>query len=433
LAKPKFVPGLLLRQQAAARLTAVLRGARFVPFSASEIADGRDRALANRLVTIALRRHGHLNLVLDHLLERGIPKKSGDFEAMLRLSLAQLLYLPELGDHSALFLAGEAMKADTRTQHLGGLTNAALRRAQSEAAMLREAPLAKLFPDALARKWTAAYGAEALDAFAGALLAGAPLDLTLRDDDPALVTALGAETLLADSVRITDRDVPVDQLPGYAEGRFWVQDMAAALPARLLKLPAGARVLDLCAAPGGKTAQLIKAGYKVTALDDDAERMSRLGANLKRLGYAADEVVADGLLWGTDTPFAGVLLDAPCSATGTFRRHPEVAWRRDAADIAGRVALQRQFIERAALLLEPGGTLIYCVCSLERDEGEAQAAWIAKSGLGLTADSISAAELGGWAAPVTPEGTVRTHPGLTLPGGKAGTLDGFLIARFVKR
>lgn len=410
----------------------MLKGASFAPFSASEIPDGRDRGLANKLVTTALRRQGHLDRVLAYLLERGVPKKSGDFEAMLRLSLAQILYLPELGDHSALFLAGEAMKADTRTQHLAALTNAVLRRAQREAAQLREAPIALLFPDRLARKWAKAYGDEVVEAFAEALLEGAPLDLTLKDKDPQLIGELGAMPILADSVRVAERDRPVEQMPGYAEGRFWVQDFAAALPARLMDAPRGSRVLDLCAAPGGKTAQLVKAGYQVTALDNDPERMVRVHANLSRLGYRADLVTADGLTHGTDDPYDGVLLDAPCSATGTFRRHPEVVWHRDASDIAGRVALQRGFIERAALLLKPGGTLIYCVCSLETEEGEQQAEWIGRSRLGLEAVPIRAEELQGWTAPLTPLGHVRTHPGLTLPGGMAGRLDGFFVARFRK-
>ncbi len=411
----------------------MLKGASFAPFSVAEIADGRDRGLANKLVTTALRRQGHLDRVLAYLLERGVPKKSGDFEAMLRISLAQILYLPELGDHSALFLAGEAMKADTRTQHLAALTNAVLRRAQKEAAQLREAPAALLFPDRLARKWARAYGDDMVEAFATALLDGAPLDLTLRDNDPELIAALGAAPLLADSVRVAERDRPVEQMPGYAEGRFWVQDVASAIPAQLIDAPRGARVLDLCAAPGGKTAQLIKAGYAVTALDNDPSRMVRLHANLERLGYWADLVTADGLTYGTDEPFDAVLLDAPCSATGTFRRHPEVVWHRDAADIAGRVALQRGFIERATLLLKPGGTLVYCVCSLEPEEGEQQAEWIGRSGLGLEPAPIAAAELSGWRAPITSAGHVRTHPGLTLPGGMAGRLDGFFIARFHKR
>lgn len=416
---------------AAQRLGQVLRGASFAPFSSSDIADGRDRALANRLVTTALRRHGHLTLVIDHLLDRGLPAKSGDFEALLRLSLAQLLYLPDMGDHSALFLAGEAAKADPKMQHLGGLMNAVLRRAQGMAAELREGPLELLLPEALREIWRRAYGDTALISFAQALLDGAPLDLTLRDDDPQLITDLGAMPLLGDTVRVAARDLPVDQLAGFAEGRFWVQDAASAIPARLLNLPEGSRVLDLCAAPGGKTAQLVKAGYSVTALDREPARIARLKTNLTRLGYSPAIVTADALAYTPAQPFDGVLLDAPCSATGTFRRHPEVLLHRDRAAIASLVAAQRKFIARAAEALKPGGTLIYCVCSLEPDEGEAQARWALDAGLGLAPLAITAAELG-WPEAITAEGQVRTHPGLTFPPPGFGTLDGFFVARFRK-
>ncbi len=428
LAKTKDAPGLNARLKAAERLDRVLKGASFAPLAVTDITDARDRALANRLITATLRRHGHLTLVLRHLLERGMPKKSGSFEAVLRLSLAQLLYLPELGDHSALFLAGEAVKRDKQSQHLAKLMNALLRRAQTEAAELREGPLELLFPPALAKRWSAAYGAEVIPAFAAALLEGAPLDVTLKGDFPTLIDLLGGRTIIADTVRIDNRDKAVDQLPGYAEGRFWVQDAAAAIPARLLGLAPGARVLDVGASPGGKTAQLCKAGYEVTALDRDPSRIDRLIVNLKRLGYAPDIVTADAVGYAPERNFDGVLLDAPCSATGTFRRHPEVVWHRDAADIAGRVTLQRQLIESAIACLNPGGVLIYCVCSLEPEEGESQAQWALGQGLELL--PIGAAELDGWAEPVTKEGFVRTHQGLTVPGEKGGTLDGFFVARF---
>ena len=404
----------------------MLRGQSFAPFAAGDVADARDRALANRLVTAALRYHGPINQLIGQLLERGLPKKSGRFEAVLRLSLAQLLFLPDLGDHSALFLAGEAMRADPKSQHLIKLINGVLREAQRRRDTVA-VNAGTLFPSQLLDTWRDAYGADAVEAFGRALLEGAPLDLTVKSP----VAALDAAPVLADTVRITDRDRAVDQLPGFAEGQFWVQDAAAAIPARLLKLPAGARVLDLCAAPGGKTAQLIKAGYAVTALDRDPERVARLEANLRRLGYSAEIVTADALDYRPDRPFDGVLLDAPCSATGTFRRHPEVPWHRNPADIAGRVRLQRQLIEAAAACLNPGGTLIYCVCSLAPEEGEQQAEWAVSQGLELM--HILAEELDGWAGPVSKSGSIRTHPGLTVPGEKGGTLDGFFIARFRRR
>ncbi|MEO6014294.1 MAG: RsmB/NOP family class I SAM-dependent RNA methyltransferase [Devosia sp.] len=429
--KPKQTPGLALRLAAAHRLQLVLKGASFAPLSASDIADSRDRALGNKLITAALRRHGHLSLVLNHLLERGMPKKSGRFEPILRLSLAQLLYLPELGDHSAVFLGAEAMKADKATQHLSKLMNALLRRGQTEAAELRDGPLELLFAPALVKNWTAAYGAATLQNFAQALLEGAPLDLTLKGDYPTLLELLDARPILADTVRVEQRDKPVDQLPGFAEGRFWVQDAAAAIPARLFRLAPGARVLDIGASPGGKTAQLVKAGYQVTALERDPARVDRLRTNLHRLSYNTEIVTADALDYTPATPFDGVLLDAPCSATGTFRRHPEVVWHRNPKDIAGRVELQRRLIARAIACLNPGGVLIYCVCSLEPEEGESQAGWAIDQGLEPL--PITAADLDGWAAPVTETGYIRTHPGQIVPGEKGGTLDGFFVARFRRR
>ncbi len=425
--KTKQAPGLELRLKAADRLQAVLKGASFSPLTAKDIADPRDRALANRLITTALRYHGPLGLLCGELLDRGLPKKSGRFEGVLMLSLGQLLFLPELGDHSAIFLAGEAMRADQKTQHLLKLMNGVLREAQrrrDEVVVSGET----LFPAGLVKHWTRIYGAPMVEAFGKALIEGAPLDITLKAEAPSLVEALGARPILADTVRIDSRDRPVDQLQGYAEGRFWVQDAAAAIPARLLHLSPGARVLDIGAAPGGKTAQLIKAGYNVTALDKDPQRLDRLRDNLKRLAYSAEIVTADALDYGTATPFDGVLLDAPCSATGTLRRHPEVVWHRSAADVAGRVTLQRQLIERAALCLNPGGVLIYCVCSLEPQEGEEQAKWAIAQGLQPL--PIGVEELDGWAEPVTKDGWVRTHPGMTVPGENGGTLDGFFVARF---
>lgn len=424
--KPKETPGLGLRLKAADRLALVLKGASFSPLTAAEMPDARDRAVANRLITTALRYHGPLGYLCGSLLERGLPKKSGRFEAILMLSLAQLLFLPDLGDHSALFLAGEAMRGDLKSQHLIKLMNGVLREAQRRRDSV-EVKASTLFPPSLLQTWRFAYGADAVDAFGRALLDGAPLDITLRDDDPGL----GASPVLADTVRLVDRDRAVDQLPGFADGRFWVQDAAAAIPARLIKLPPGARVLDLGAAPGGKTAQLIKAGYAVTALDRDPARVERLAANLARLGYAAEIVIADALDYAPAAAFDAALLDAPCSATGTFRRHPEVVWHRDPADIDSRVALQRKLIERAAGWLNPGGILVYCVCSLEPVEGERQAEWALEQGLELL--PVTPDELNGWAVPVTEMGYVRTHPGQIVPGEKGGTLDGFFVARFQKR
>ncbi|KQX38822.1 hypothetical protein ASD04_09215 [Devosia sp. Root436] len=424
--------GLKLRLVAAQRLKSVLAGDNFSPLTATDLADGRDRALANRLITTALRRQGQLNFIIHALLDKGMPGKSGSFEAVLRLSLAQLVFLPDLGAHSALFLAVEATKRDPKARHLSGLTNAVLRNAQANSAKYGMLSDDLLIPDTFGDTWLQAYGEEAIDGFSTALLAGAPLDLTLKSDDADLVASLGAEPVMADTVRIDQRDRPVEALPGFAEGLWWVQDAASAIPARLLGAKPGGRVLDLCAAPGGKTAQLIKAGYAVTALDSDAGRMERLKENLARLHYTAETVVADAGNYAPASPYAGVLLDAPCSATGTFRRHPEVIWHRSTGDVAGRVRLQRALLTNAFRCLDAGGVLVYCVCSLEPAEGEGQVEWALDALPGLDLWPVTPAELPGLEGAVTKRGLVRTHPGMS-PGGREGGMDGFFVARFRRR
>lgn len=424
--------GLKLRLVAAQRLKAVLAGENFSPLTAADLADGRDRALANRLITTALRRQGQLNFIIHTLLDKGMPGKSGSFEAVLRLSLAQLVFLPDLGAHSALFLAVEATKRDPKARHLSGLMNAVLRSAQANSAKFGMLSDDLLIPDTFGDTWLEAYGEAAIDAFSTALLAGAPLDLTLKTNDPDLIDQLGAEPVMADTVRIDQRDRPVEALPGYTEGLWWVQDAASAIPARLLGAIKGGRVLDLCAAPGGKTAQLVKAGYRVTALDSDATRMERLKQNLARLDYSAETVVADAGNYAPASHYDGVLLDAPCSATGTFRRHPEVIWHRSVGDVAGRVRLQRALLTNAFRCLDASGVLVYCVCSLEPAEGECQVDWALDSLPGLELWPVTEAELPGLETAVTARGLVRTHPGMN-PGGRAGGMDGFFVARFRRR
>ncbi len=428
----KLPAGLAPRLAAAERLKTVLAGEPFSPLGEAEIADGRDRALANKLATTALRRHGQIDFILAELLERGIPKKSGTFEAVLRLSVTQLVYLPDLGAHSAVHLAVEAIKRDRKAGHLTGLMNAVLRRAQSHAARYWSLPESLLLPADTSRRWSSTYGESAVIRFTEALIAGAPLDLTLKDPTPERIAALGGTAMVADSVRIADRDRPVDALPGYAEGEWWVQDAASAVPARLMGLKAGAQVLDLCAAPGGKTAQLVKAGYRVTALDADPGRVKRLQGNLDRLEYKAEIVTADAGTYAPPALFDGVLLDAPCSATGTFRRHPEVLWHRTARDVASRANLQRGLLTNAFRCLKPGGTLVYCVCSLEPEEGEAQVAWALDTLSGLELAPIGGEETLGLEAGITPEGFVRLHPGID-PAGVAGGMDGFFVARLRRR
>lgn len=424
------IPGLKPRLEAAYRLRDVLAGAPFMPFGPSHFADSRDRALANRLVTLALRRHGHIAVVLESVLAKGVPPRAGIFEAVLYLGVAQLLFAQDIADHSALHLSVEAVRRDRRAGRFDRLVNGVLRNVQRDADRWRALDPALLFPEWLASRWAARYGAGAIPDFAEALLAGAPLDLTLKHEDPDLVRALGAIPVLGRSVRLETRDAAVADLPGFAQGKWWVQDFAATLPALLLDAKPGEKVLDLCAAPGGKTAQLAAIGAEVTALDISPERMARVSENLARLGLSAKIVISDALDYTPAEKYDAILLDAPCSATGTFRRHPEVVLSRNEGDIAGRVALQRALIEKAAGLLKPGGRLVYAVCSLEAEEGEDQLGWVRQALPGLAFVPVTPDAIEAWPAAISGEGALRTHPGLAIPGTAGGAMDGFFAARF---
>lgn len=413
-------------------LAAILKGKPFQPISPASLPDPRDRALANRIVTTAMRRHGHISLVLDDLLKKGVPDRAGPLEAVLRTGIAQLLYMEGIPAHSALHLSVEAARRDKRSGRFDKLVNGVLRQAQRDAEKFAALDPILLLPDWLAKGWIKTFGAEAVNKFCVALLEGAPLDLTLKRYDKDLVDALGGELVIGNSIRVNMRESVIADLPGFAEGKWWVQDAAATLGARLINAGKGMRVLDLCAAPGGKTAQLASMGADVVALDIDENRLERLAQNMDRLGFAPEVVVADALAYEPDEKFDAVLLDAPCSATGTFRRHPEVLWQRDAGGIAERVRIQRAMVSHALDLLKPGGLLVYCVCSLESEEGEDQARWALEQFKSIALAPVSADELDGWGEPITSQGTVRTHPGLAVPGSAGGTLDGFFIARFVK-
>ena len=261
------------------------------------------------------------------------------------------------------------VQADRRAKHFAGLVNAVLRRvARGGAQHLAGMDTALLdTPDWLMARWIKNYGDETARAIALANRQEPALDLTVKSDPAHWASAFGGRVLPTGSVRAVVHG-PVPSLPGYQDGAWWVQDAAAALPARLLGDVAGRTVADLCAAPGGKTAQLAAAGAQVTAVDRAPKRLERLKQNLARLSLAAETVVADVAEW-QGGPFDAVLLDAPCSSTGTIRRHPDIPWLKREADIAALAALQRRLMANAVELTKPGGTLVYCVCSLEPEEG----------------------------------------------------------------
>jgi 16S rRNA (cytosine967-C5)-methyltransferase len=315
-----------------------------------------------------------------------------------------------------------------------GLVNAVLRRLVRErvAASLPEDAAARLnTPDWLWDSWVAAYGAADAHAIAAQHLHEAPLDFSLRDPTTAARWAvrLEAEILPGGTLRRAAGG-RIEDLPGYAEGAWWIQDAAAALPARLLGDVAGQTVIDLCAAPGGKTLQLAAAGARVTAVDISVRRMARLADNLRRVGREAQCVTADAARWRPAAAADAVVLDAPCSATGTLRRHPDIARSKSPADLARLIEVQDRLLAAAADMIRPGGKLVYAVCSLQPQEGPARVVDAVQRGLPWEIDPVAHHEVPGLEQAVGPDGTVRTLPSLW---GTRGGMDGFYIARLRRR
>lgn len=392
----------------------------------------RDRALTRRLVATVLRRLGTLRHLLGLYLERGIPKDSPRVETALLLGGAQILWL-DVPDHAAVDLSVRLVQADRRDAGYAGLVNAVLRRiAKNAAQQLRGKDTVALdTPDWLMARWQRAYGAELAHAIAAANGQEPALDVTVKSDPAPWASALGGVVLPTGSVRAIVHG-PVPRLPGYADGAWWVQDAAAALPAQLLGDVTGKSIADLCAAPGGKTAQLAAAGARVTAVDRSAPRLERLKQNLARLGLTADTVAADVTAWHAE-PFDAVLLDAPCSATGTIRRHPDIPWLKRESDIATLAALQRRLLARAVELTKPGGLIVYCTCSLEPDEGVEPVTELLAGDSRLRRRPVAADEVHGRAEFLTSDGDLRTLP-CQLPDSnpQMGGLDGFYACRIAR-
>ena len=375
----------------------------------------RDRAAAHRLAATVLRRMGTLDAVLEPFLKKAPPDR---VRLALLMGAAQLLML-DTPAHAAVGTIVSLVRARALVP-FAGLVNAVLRRiAQEGPAALDGLDGPRL--DVPAWLWTS-WGGLAR-AIADGLSREAPLDLTLAEGTPV---PHGGQRLPTGSVRLPG-GTRVAALPGYEEGAFWVQDAAAALPARLLAARPGERVADLCAAPGGKTAQLAATGADVVAVERDSGRMRRLRQNLDRLRLRVETVEADAGSWMPGAPFDAVLLDAPCSATGTARRHPDVLRLKRAADLAGLAEGQDRLIAAATRMLRPGGRLVYAVCSLQREEGQERA--LAAERFGLLPAPFTAAELSMLPEARTEEGWLRTHPGLWPD---RGGMDGFFAARFVK-
>ena len=434
---PAEVPGLAARRIAADILDNVLR--RHRPLDAEldgpEAHPGlgglaeRDRALVRKLVATVLRRIGTLRHLLHSFLAAGFPKDAPRVETILLIGAAQILLL-DVPDHAAVDLSVRLAQADRRAAKYPGLINAVLRRAAREGVgFIAELDTVALdTPDWLLARWRRHYGEATARAISIAQGHEPPLDLTVKSDAESWAQRLRGRVLPTGSVR-TVAQGQVALLPGYHEGMWWVQDAAAALPARLLGDVAGKQVADLCAAPGGKTAQLAQAGAMVTAVDRSASRLARLRDNLARLGLRAELVAADATEW-QGGPFDAVLIDAPCSSTGTIRRHPDVAWLKQEADVGQLGALQRRLLDHAIALVKPGGRLIYCVCSLEPEEGEQQIDALLAREAGLRRRPIAPDEIPGISEFINPAGDLRTLPATwDDPDPRMAGLDGFFAAR----
>ena len=439
---PADVPGLAARRIAAGMIDGVLRKKRAL----DELLDAaatdragfaslaeRDRALTRALVGVVLRRLGTLRHLLSPMLGRGLPPRAPLVETALLLGAAQILFL-QVPDHAAVDLAVRLVQADRHAARFASLVNAVLRRIGREGAaqLATLDPIALDTPPWLLARWSQSYGEPTARAIAEANSHEPALDLTVKSDPDGWAQRLGGRVLPTGTVRMIAHG-PVTALPGFAEGAWWVQDAAAALPVRLFGDFSAKRVADLCAAPGGKTVQLAAGGALVTAVDRSAARLGRVADNLKRLSLTAELVNADAATWTGEQQFDAVLLDAPCSSTGAIRRHPDVPWLKRESDIETLARVQARLLERALSLTRSGGTLIYCTCSLEPEENEHIVAALLAREPGVRRVPITAHEVFGQSAFISPEGDLRTLP-CHLPDAdtRLAGVDGFYAARLEK-
>jgi len=438
-APPPPAPGLAARVAAARAIAeALTQGRPLEERLAADLslrgpgADPRDAALARSIATAALRRLGTIRKALAARLDKGWPRRSGTLEWTLIAAAAQILFM-DTPDHAAVDLAVTAVRADPASAPFAALANAVLRAIARDREMILAASdaLNDDTPPWLAERWRVNYLEPRARSIAGANRCEPTLDLTVKTNAAEWAGRLDGLALPTGSVRLLSHK-PIVELEGYAAGEWWVQDAAAALAARLLAPRPSMRIVDLCAAPGGKAAQLAAAGATVTAVDRSAERLKALAANFERLGLHADIVVADALNFEAP-PFDAVLLDAPCSATGTIRRHPDVAWTKRPSDLASLAKLQGQLLDKAASLTKPGGWLVYCACSLEPEEGEAQIAALMRRNPDVRHEPIAADEVGGLVECLNAAGELRTLPcQLWSDDPRRSGLDGFFAARLIK-
>jgi 16S rRNA (cytosine967-C5)-methyltransferase len=391
---------------------------------------GPDRGFARAMAATVLRRLGQIDDAVDPFLRRPLPKRAITPRNILRLGAAQILFL-ETPAHAAVSETTDLASGKNKTYR--GLTNAVLRRiAETGPELLEDQNAARLnTPEWLWQSWRKSYGNETALAIAEAHQLEPPLDISLLKGDPAdWPEKLEATLLPTGSLRRTI-SAAVPDLAGFTDGVWQVQDAAATLPARMLGDVSGKRVIDLCAAPGGKTSQLVSAGANVIAVDAGAERMPRVHENLKRLGLEAGTVIADATEWRPETPVDAILLDAPCSSTGTIRRRPDVLWSKRPRDVTSLAEIQAELLRAAADMLKPGGMLVYACCSLEAEEGPDQIVTFLEDCPEFARAPLSSSEVAGLPEDaITADGDLRTLPSMWP---EHGGMDGFYAARLIKQ
>ena len=432
-------PGLASRQVAARLLSAVV-DARTSLDGLTDPSGGhpgyrglepRDQALVRAILATSLRFRGTIEGLVSGAIERPLPEGAVSLRHLLHVGAAQILFL-DVPDSAAVDLAVAAANEDPRNKRFAGLVNAVLRRIArevSERPHVPADPMADMVPW-LRERLTAAYGEARAQAIARAHLSPAPVDLSMKADPAGWAERLGGRALSTGTVRLDRLDGPVTALPGFETGEWWVQDAAAAIPARLLSDIAGRRVADLCAAPGGKTAQLAAAGARVTAFDISASRLKRLNGNLQRLGLEVETRLGD-IREIAPEPFDAVLLDAPCSSTGTIRRHPDVGWTKSAEEVEKLARVQTGLLDRAAEFVAPGGRLVFSNCSLDPAEGEAVVEAFLASRPEFSREPVAPHELPGLETAIDANGDVRTTPDMEFGAAEGAVpgLDGFFAAR----
>ncbi len=394
----------------------------------------RDQALARAIAVTAVRKHNQIEAVLKRVMDRPPPKKARFLIHSLHVAATQILFL-DAPDSAAVDLGVTAIGDDERTSRFRGMANAVLRRmVREKQVLLEKTAQTSPLPNWMLKALRSDYGKEKANNISKFVALEPMVDLTVKSDPETWAKKLGGFVLPTGSVRLTNTST-ITELEGYAEGEWWVQDAAAALPSKLIKAKKGARVLELCAAPGGKTAQLIHAGYDVTAVDISQPRLERLQNNLDRLSLNAKLIEADILEYDPQEKFDAILLDAPCSSTGTVRRHPDVLWTKSPEEITALAKLQFQLFEKAKEFLSPGGCFVFSNCSMLKEEGEDLFSKASDHFDDLIKDPILANEISGLESSVNGQGALRTLP-FHLASDKEDTysgLDGFFACRFIKR